>query len=120
VEIYPALPRSVLFYCLDLRKTPAVPFFASKSRGDKCSHNLHRKLGSNHTSAQTEHVAIIMFSCLPSGVRITAERCANAAHLVCRNGRSNTTATHKYPNLSSAVLYCFSNQPRIVRIIVRY
>ena len=101
--------RLTLFQCFDLCEPSTVSLFATKSRGDKRSHDLHRELGPNHARSQTEHVAIVMFARLARGVSITTERGANTAKLVSRNGRSDTTPANKYPDLSGVVLHRLTN-----------
>jgi hypothetical protein len=39
-----------------------VPFFTRKPRGDKCADDIEREFDSDHTRAQTEHVAVVVFA----------------------------------------------------------
>jgi len=47
---------------LNFGETTAVSFLARELRPHKRPHNIERQLNSNHTRAETQHVAIVMFA----------------------------------------------------------
>jgi len=53
------------------------------------------------------------------GIRVAAERRANAVEFVSGNRRTNTTTADQYPNLRGATLHSFADLFRVIRIIVR-
>jgi hypothetical protein len=104
---------------LNLGDAATVSFFASEPRCDKRTHDIERELDSNHTRAETQHIAIVMFARLMSGIRVTAERGANAEELISGDSRAHTTPADQYSNLSGAVLHGLADLFGVIRIIVR-
>jgi hypothetical protein len=39
-----------------------VSFFTTEPRGDKCAHDVERKLNSNDARAENQHVAVVVFA----------------------------------------------------------
>jgi len=47
---------------LNFSEAAAVSFLTRKPRREERPHNVERQLNSNHTRAETQHIAIVMFA----------------------------------------------------------
>ena len=107
------------FYVVDFRQPPTMALFSCEARVDESTHDLQRKLASDDTRAETEHVAVIMLARLVSRIGVAAQRRAHATQFIRGDTCADAAAANQDTDLRSPALHTLSHRKRVIRVIVR-
>src|SRR4051794_30311064 len=112
---------SARFGCLDpedLGEPSTVAFLAAERRPKERVRRLERELRTDDARPEHEHVHVVVLDALVRGVRVVADRGANAADLAGRNRGADAGTADEDPSLRRAATYRLAEPLREVRVVV--
>ena len=86
-------------HLLDLLQPTYVAFPAVEFRTQERSHELSRELCTDDFRPDAEHVHVVVLDALVRGVRVVADRRADARQLACCDGGADAGSAHQHAAL---------------------
>src|SRR5947209_1493887 len=101
----------------DLLETPHVPLAAVESRAQERADQLRRQRRADDLGAEAEDVHVVVLDALVGGVRVVADRGADAGDLAGGDGGADAGAADQDPALRAAAEHGVADVARLVRIV---